>query len=73
MKKILRYVGLIGIIIILLSALIVFGMSNRKLTRCEDEPNHFIDEGGNGYCIAEGLVSDIKNTADTSENDKATQ
>ena len=69
MDKCLRFVGITSIIIIL-SALIVFsvfGISNHELTPCENEQGHFIDEGGNGYCIAEELVNDY-NTAGVLEN-----
>jgi hypothetical protein len=65
MKKILRYKVFMTLVIVMLLILVAFSMATvrlTKLTPCEDEQDHFTDESGNGYCIAEELVQDFENT-----------
>lgn len=65
MKKILRYKVFMTVAIVVLLVLFAFSMTAFKLvklTPCENEQDHFIDEDGNGFCIAEELVQDFENT-----------
>lgn len=62
MKKNLKYkiFIIIGVVILLvLFAFSIAAIKFSKLTPCENEPDHFIDEFGNGYCIAREFVSDF--------------
>lgn len=66
MKKRMKFKIIIGIAIVILIALVVFVLAVNKLTPCKDEPDHFIDESGNGYCIARELVDDLAAVSDES-------
>jgi len=65
MEKNLRYKIFMAMVIVMLLVLVAFSMAAvrlTKLTPCGDEQDHFVDESGNGYCIAEELVQDFENT-----------
>jgi len=65
MRKIVRYKFVIIAAMSLFIVLSAIGMASIKFTKlspCENEPDHYIDDSGNGYCIAENLVPVFENT-----------
>ncbi len=65
MKKISGYKWFIGIVIVVIIVLVAFNIAAARLIKlnpCGDEQDHFVDESGNGYCIAKELVQDFENT-----------
>ena len=66
MEKISKNKIFIAIEIVVLLALLAFSITalkSNKLTSCGNEQDHFIDEQGNGYCIAEELVNDFESSS----------